>query len=88
MTEHDYPETPALDKLLAAFAEQPVLSRFVLWLEGQGMAICEWRDDFYAGGEFSVVKDYGALFVRFFDLDAVEAERERDAIDAYIRRLA
>lgn len=71
--DEKYPECA---KFRLARDEAAVLTRFVDWLEGQGIVFCthaeNGRQDYWSIGDTTE-----KLFMRYFEIDAEKLERER-----------
>lgn len=91
MTQTIPPATPELDRLRAVLPKAELLTEFVDWLNGQGIALCSlqetgrtWTD----GPErlwLPHSEPYERLFERFFGLDPNKMETERRALLDYLR---
>jgi hypothetical protein len=83
-------ETPELDKLVKVSDESQKIGEFLEWLSSQEIELAEWTGSCCdeCGDEtlMNIIMTREQLLAKYFCIDLVKAEKERQAILDNIRR--
>jgi hypothetical protein len=78
-----YPDTPELDRMLAARGQSQPAGEFLDWLHNLGYRLCTWDPD---AEEFvPSIPDIERLLGRWLGIDPQKCETERRAVLEYAR---
>jgi len=83
-------ETPELDKLVEVRDESQMIANFLEWLSSEeiDIVLAKWSDTEYEGGKlYNITMTKEQLLAKYFNIDLVKAEKERQAILDNIREI-